>query len=215
MPRDDVRRTGMRTVGRIPPIVLPILGMIPGSTMDQLADASMEFMRSGPLHHQVHYFTWTNLKGSLISIGIGVILYFFVIRKVFVKNGEYIDLWPKWLDVEIIFTKSIWGLLSALGFAAKILDGFLSEWCTVENLLKGLNALMKIPEQLPEAVVSFLNRTLFKETTERPELELVNKLHAQYDRKVDTIRLIGSSLSFGLLLACVGLILTIVYLLMH
>lgn len=74
---------------------------------------------------------------------------------------------------------------------------------------------MKLPERLPEAMVGLLKRTVYKETTERPELELVNKLHAQYDRKVDTLRLIGSSLSFGLLLACVGLILTIIYLLMH
>ena len=59
-----------------------------------------------------------------------------------------------------------------------------------------------------------LKRTVYKETTEPPELEMVNKLHAQYDRKVDTLRLIGSSLSFGLLLACVGLIMTIIYILM-
>ena len=75
--------------------------------------------------------------------------------------------------------------------------------------------MVKLPERLPEAVVGGLKTSVYKETTERPELELVNKLHAQYDRKVDTLRLIGSSLSFGLLLACVGLILTIIYLLMH
>lgn len=204
-----------KTVLGLAAMILPVLGFFPGITMDQLADSVMGFMRSGPLHHTVHYFTWTNLKGGLISIGIGIVVYFFVIRKVFMKNGEYADLWPKWMDIEVFFAKGVWGLLAVLGVCAKIFDGFLSEWCTVENLLKGLNELMKLPERLPEAVVKFLKRTVFKETTERPELELVNKLHAQYDRKVDTLRLIGSSLSFGLLLACVGLILTIVYLLMH
>jgi len=163
----------------------------------------------------MHHFTWAHLKGGLISIGIGVIVYFFVIRKFFIRKGEYRDLWPVKLDLEILFSKAVWGLIGILGFVSKILDGFLSEWCTVENLLKGLNQLAKIPERLPEAVVGLLKRTIYKETTERPELELVNKLHAQYDRKVDTLRLIGSSLSFGLLLACVGLILTIIYLLMH
>ena len=195
--------------------ILPIMGAFPGMTMNKMADAVMEFLRSGPLHHEVHYFAWVNLKGGLISIGIGILVYFLVIRKVFMKNGNYVNLWPEKLDLEVIFSKLVWGMLTVLGFISKILDGFLSEWCTVENLLKGLNQLMKLPERLPEAVVGFLKRTVYKETTERPELELVNKLHAQYDRKVDTLRLIGSSLSFGLLLACVGLILTIIYLLMH
>ena len=195
--------------------ILPIMGAFPGMTMNKMADAVMEFLRSGPLHHEVHYFAWVNLKGGLISIGIGILVYFLVIRKVFMKNGNYVNLWPEKLDLEVIFSKLVWGMLTVLGFISKILDGFLSEWCTVENLLKGLNQLMKLPERLPEAMVGLLKRTVYKETTERPELELVNKLHAQYDRKVDTLRLIGSSLSFGLLLACVGLILTIIYLLMH
>ena len=196
-------------------VILPIMGAFPGMTMNKMADAVMGFLRSGPLHHEVHYFTWVNLKGGLISIGIGILVYFLVIRKVFMKNGQYVNLWPEKLDLEVIFSKLVWGMLAVLGFISKILDGFLSEWCTVENLLKSLNQLMKLPERLPEAMVGLLKRTVYKETTERPELELVNKLHAQYDRKVDTLRLIGSSLSFGLLLACVGLILTIIYLLMH
>ena len=196
-------------------VILPIMGAFPGMTMNKMADAVMGFLRSGPLHHEVHYFAWVNLKGGLISIGIGILVYFLVIRKVFMKNGNYVNLWPEKLDLEVIFSKLVWGMLAVLGFISKILDGFLSEWCTVENLLKGLNQLMKLPERLPEAMVGLLKRTVYKETTERPELELVNKLHAQYDRKVDTLRLIGSSLSFGLLLACVGLILTIIYLLMH
>ena len=196
-------------------VILPIMGAFPGMTMNKMADAVMGFLRSGPLHHEVHYFAWVNLKGGLISIGIGILVYFLVIREVFMKNGNYVNLWPEKLDLEVIFSKLVWGMLAVLGFVTKILDGFLSEWCTVENLLKGLNQLMKLPERLPETVVGLLKRTVYKETTERPELELVNKLHAQYDRKVDTLRLIGSSLSFGLLLACVGLILTIIYLLMH
>ena len=163
----------------------------------------------------IHHFAWAHLKGGLISVGIGVAIYFFVIRKFFMKKGEYVNLWPEKLDLETIFSKMVWGIIRLLGFLSKVLDGFLSEWCTVENLLKGLNELAKIPERLPETVVGFLKGTIYKETTERPEHELVNKLHAQYDRKVDTLRLIGSSLSFGLLLACIGLILTIIYLFMH
>ena len=196
-------------------LILPIMGFFPSRTMDKMADMVMDFMRSGPMHHEVHYFTWVNLKGGLISIGIGLIVYFCIIRKIFMKNGNYVNLWSQKLDLELLFSKIVWGVIHVLGWFAGILDGFLNEWCTVENLLKGLNQFVKIPERLPEAVIGVLKRTIYKETTERPELELVNKLHAQYDRKVDTLRLIGSSLSFGLLLACIGLIVAIIYLLMH
>ena len=125
------------------------------------------------------------------------------------------DLWPKKLDVEVFFTTIVKGFVKLLGEISNVLDGILLEWLTVESILKALNALVKLPERLPEGVVAILKRTIYKETTERPELELTNKLHAQYDRKVDTMRLIGSSLSFGLLLACIGLIMTIVYLMMN
>lgn len=204
-----------KTVIGLAALVLPVLGFFPGLTMDKMADAVMEFMRSGHLAHQVHYFTWTNLKGGLISIGIGILVYGFVIRKFFMKNGEYADLWPEKLDLERIFTKMVYGFLAVLGAVCKALDGFLTEWCTVESILKVLGYLAELPDSLPETVVGILKNHVFTETTEPAENELVSKLHAQYDKKVDTMRMIGSSLSFGLLLACIGLILTIVYLMMH
>lgn len=204
-----------RLVIGIAAAVLPVLGFFPGKTMDVLADMVMEFMRSGHFHHEVHYFTWTNLKGGMISLGIGVLVYLFVIRKVFVKNGEYVDLWPKKLDIESLFTKIIYFFLAALGAVCKFVDGFLTNWCTAEGMLKALGCIAGIMDKLSETFVSFAKQHIFAETTEKPELEVVNKLHRQYDKKVDTMRLIGSSLSFGLMIACIGLILTIIYLLMH
>ena len=196
-------------------VILPIFGAFPGMTMDKMADAVMNFMRSGELAHQVHYFTWVNLKGGLISIGIGVLVYLFVIRKVFMRKDRYVDLWPEKLDVEVLFTKAVLGFVSLLGAVSKVLDGVLLNWLTIENVLKFLNRNAKVPEKIPEGIIGRLRHLLFDETTEAPEQELVNKLHAQYDRKVDTMRVIGSSLSFGLLIACVGLIITIIYLLIN
>ena len=100
-------------------------------------------------------------------------------------------LWPEKLDVERFFTKLIFGFL-------KVLD-----------------ALVQIPDCLTETIVGYFQKNVFTETTEGPEHELVDKLRMQYDKKVDTVRLISSSLSFGLLLACAGLFLTIVYILFH
>lgn len=196
-------------------VVLPVLGMFPGLTMDRLADQVMEFMRSGELHHQVHYFTWVNLKGGLISIAIGILVYVFVIRKVFVKGGAYVDLWPAKVDVEKFFTWLVLKFLGFLGLLARLVDGFLTTWCTVDLLKKCLSLITGFVDRIPDRLTGWLKKTVFAETTEAPENQLVDRLHAQFDRKVDTVRLIGSSLSFGLLIACIGIIFTIVYLLFH
>ncbi len=204
-----------KTVIGLAAVVLPIMGFFPEKTMNVMADAVMDFMRSGELAHEVHYLSWVNLKGGLISIVIGVIVYLFVIRKIFIKNGEYVNLWPEKLDIESLFTKLVMLFLRVIGSLSEFADSFLVKWATVEHMLKNLGLIVSVPEKLPEWIVGFLKKHVFTETTEKPENEVVKKLHKQYDEKIDTIRLIGSSLSFGLLFACVGLILTMIYLLMH
>jgi len=196
-------------------VILPIFGAFPGLTMDRMADMVMNFMKSGELSHPIHYFTLTNLKGGLISIVIGVLVYVFFIRRVLIKDGKYVDLWPKKIDIEAFFTKLVDLFLKGLGAVCKLADGFLTTWCTIEGMLKILGFIAGMMEGVLERVISFLKAAVYAETTEKPENVFVDKLHKNYDRKVDNLRLIGSSLSFGLLFACIGLILTIVYLLMH
>ena len=41
-----------------------------------------------------------NLKGGLISLGIGAFLYVFVVRQILMREGSYVDLWPAKLDLE-------------------------------------------------------------------------------------------------------------------
>ena len=54
--------------------------------------------------HEIHYFAWECLKGAVISLAIGLIVYFGFIRTVLIKkvneNKEYVDIWPKFLDIE-------------------------------------------------------------------------------------------------------------------
>lgn len=86
-------------------IVLPILGIFPYITADKIAEASYHFMGSHAPEHMVEYFAWTNLKGAVISITIGALVYFLFIRKVLMEkdqNGHliYVDRWPKELNLE-------------------------------------------------------------------------------------------------------------------
>lgn len=85
-------------------MVLPVLGLTAGTTMNAIAETGMDFFRAASMEHAIRYLSWENLKGGLISIGIGMMVYFGFVRTVLIakRNGrtEYIDLWPKWLDLE-------------------------------------------------------------------------------------------------------------------
>ena len=88
----------------VPAILLLILGSFP-SIMDQIGKMGQEFFMGHDPHHEIHYFSFINLKGAIISFAIGIIVYFFIIRSFFIKkdkNGHlrYIDPWPKYLNLE-------------------------------------------------------------------------------------------------------------------
>lgn len=118
-------------------IVLPIFGLLPHATQDVLAEMGHGFMNAHAPEHAVHYFAWANLKGAVISIIVGVVVYFFFIRKALMEkdaNGNmiYVDRWPEWFNIENKVYRPL--MLSVLpyiaGFAARLAgtltDGFIA-----------------------------------------------------------------------------------------
>ena len=68
--------------------VLPVLGSLPYYTQNLLVDLGQGFLYGESPEHAVNYFSWTNLKGGLISITIGVLIYIFVIRGWMMEKKE-------------------------------------------------------------------------------------------------------------------------------
>lgn len=97
----------------IPAIILGIFGLFPASTLDVIANYASVSMYA---HHieGVHYFAFVNLKGAIISVIIGAIVYFGFIRTCLMKDGEYVDRWPKWLNLENMVYRPL--LLNVLPF---------------------------------------------------------------------------------------------------
>lgn len=109
-------------------ICLPILGIFPHQTQDVLAAMAAPFMNAHTPDHAVHYFAWTNLKGAVISICVGIVVYFLFIRKVLMQkdakgNLVYVDILPEWCSIEDKIYRPL--LLGALpfvgGFCARLL----------------------------------------------------------------------------------------------
>ena len=106
-------------------ILVPLLGVQPNATMDVIADFAGGFLHAGTPEHHVEYFSWVNLKGACISLGIGFVVYLFFIRTKLMRseNGVrvYVDLWPeKWDMEDRIYRPAIMGLLSFGGLLAQV-----------------------------------------------------------------------------------------------
>ena len=226
--------------------LIPVLGMLPGRTMDAMADLAQSFLGVHHGGHAVHYFTWVNLKGSVISIGIGALLYLTVVRGWMMKKGSYVNRWPGWLDLEErlyrpLLLKVLPGILGGI---CKLLDKFVDLFAAI--LTKVGAGIAGVLDILTDSVVVLLRKTVYRDSTQHGELEegnamthvigvslnvleeLLNKtvwrhhehrkdlehwFVLKYEAFKENTTFIGRSLSFGLVLFCLGLCATLVYLL--
>ena len=209
-------------------VILPVLGVVPNLTSDGLANLGQGFMRVSGEIHQVSYFSLANLKGGLISIAIGVVLYG-MFRKLMMtgKYGvrDYKDGWPAWLDLEELLYRPL--LLRVLPFicrvACRILDSLVD--AVVLILRKSVYKDRKIPHELAEGTefthllgllfdwARRMKRKILRQQEPEHEVSYEHKIAMQREKFMETNAIIQRSLSFGLLLFYVGLVFTLIYLL--
>lgn len=204
-------------------LVIPIMGFFPHQTMDKIADLGSPFMNAPLLEESIHYFSFGNLKGGLMSIIIGVIVYFGVIRTLMMKNEAYVNIWPDWLDIENGFYRPLLlTVLPAIGiFFARICDSLVDGF--VVMLRKTFYSERSVPREYVEgnAVTHFfgdwLDRIHYKLVKEDrdPVHSYEHRFSMWYLRYAETRNIISRSLSFGLALASIGLLLTVGYLLLY
>jgi len=208
-------------------ILLPIMGSLPHMVMDPIAMRGVSIMNTGELEEVLHYFSFTNLKGGIISISIGAALYLLAVRFVFMKKKdgikEYVNLWPERLDLENSFYRPIIAVFcSVMGFFCRICDSLVDS--IVVLLRKTVYKDRPLPFELTEGTIftyylgSFLNYmadVLNKRFPNRKhkEHEYIHELAMLHVSWKENRVVISRTLSFGLLLFCFGFILTIVYLL--
>lgn len=156
--------------------LIPVLGMLPGYTMDALADMAQGFLGVHHAGHAVRYFTWVNLKGSVISIAIGAVLYLTVVRRWMMADGMYVNRWPHWLDLEERFYRPL--LLNFLpgvfGRICSLLDRFMDVLAGIAPKVgAGVAGVLDI---LTDGTVLLLRKTIYRDSPQRGELEEGNAL---------------------------------------
>ena len=108
--------------------ILPVFGMMPRKIGDTLSIFGADFMNGQAHHHLINWFSSECLEGAIISICIGIAVYFlFVQNFLLVRNRNnimYLDLWPQKLNIEdLLFRPLIGVVLPFIGaLFARIVD---------------------------------------------------------------------------------------------
>lgn len=213
-------------------LLLPLLGLTPDLIFAKIGHLAEDFfcpaeVLSGETH-AIHWLSLENLKGAVISVTIGVLVYVVVVRGLLMKkeNGRrvYVNRIPAWLDLEESVYRPV--VLHALPF-------ILAFFCRIcDTLVDGISGLLRATVFAPrkrkmsiwvgtkvthmfgtamDAIVSVLNKTLFHNhpiTKSFVSVFAVSELEAR-----QTFSLVIGSVSFGLLLAAMGLAISLIYLL--
>lgn len=172
--------------------VIFIFGVLPHQTMVKLAAITVEFMGTHTLDHEIAYFSLTNLKGAVISIVAGIILYFVVAKyTVMSKEKGYVNpLNPKYSLENAVWKPLVFDILPFIfGFIARIID------------------------KITDAVVYVL-KALFMRTAKIPQTFFTGRRYAEDEETSSPAFHVGESLAYSLLLFGIGLVVTIFYLLL-
>ena len=189
-------------------VTLPVLGLAPHALAEKLTGLTLGFTGGHPLPHQVHYFSPENLKGVAISLAIGMAVYFLFIRRVLMdREGNYVNRWPRWLDMEEYCYKPILHTLIGLaGVAARAV-------C-----------------DLPDAAILLLRRTVLRPVRSKARrhpytlgarmlARFRDLAHPDAADRFSTVQEAASrmagSLSFALLATCLGVCALLVAVMIH
>lgn len=209
-------------------LLFPIMGFRPGTVMDFIASFGEGFMNPKTFGESVNYFNISNLRGGIISIFIGIAIYLIPVRKWMMKKVEgetvYVNRWNRYWDLEnVVYRPLLQNILPMLlGIICRMFDSLVDG--LVVLLRKTVYRDSKLPHELEEgtylthvmgmgmnSLIHFMNRTFWQKKPHREEYE--HRLALKYEEMQENSTIIRRSLSFGLLLFSIGLILTLVYLL--
>ena len=139
--KDSYMNKMSKTVLGICAVLFPVMGILPDHFMTWMADLGQTFMGTEETAEQIHWFSMTNLSGSLISILLGVAVYLLIVRGWMMRkqaggSKEYVNCWPAVLDLEdYLYRPVLLQVLPAVaGGVCKVLDKLVDVLAKVQPL---------------------------------------------------------------------------------
>ena len=156
-----------------------------------------------------HAFTLENLKGGLISLAIGALLYVFVVRRVLCREDSYVNLWPEKLDLENLVYRPvlvrwlplIFGEIAAVFGENKILRP------AARALVMGGSVAARLLCDSLDGILILLRKSLFRQRKVlRPQQKRMNTIKKGFLATSDTLDLLTSNFSFAMMMTCIGIL---------
>ena len=172
-------------------VAIVVLGSFPHATMEKIAASTAHFMGVHALEHGVEYFAFVNLKGALISLTIGALIYVTVVQMLLInKEKGYINPYNKQWTIENKIFRPM--LFTVLPFAGALFS--------------------RILDVSMDVAVFIINR--FCKAKDVPDTFLYGKPETEVDvmRRNSHVH-ITRSMAYSLMLFGLGLIVTLIYLL--
>ena len=193
--------------------LLPLLGLTANITMNGIADLGTGFFRAGELEHAVHYLSLENLRGAGISILIGALVYWLVVRKLLYRNNIYVNLLPEKLDLETalyrpmllrwlpavfgwvaalfgenLLTKLLWrGIVRFGGWLGKLFGENRLTAPVSKVFFRVVGIIGRAFCDLTDAVVFFLRRTVYRDSPLPDEDKTHARLSYKFGNAVDSL----------------------------
>lgn len=212
-------------------LIPPILGTTAVYSMNGMVNAAAPaLMINTEAEYLLHdYFTWECLKGGLVSILIGIVLYVGIIRTCMMSEDrtKYLDIWPKWMDLENTVYRPL--ILYALPFVFAVVSRFMDKLVDI-ILFKLRKTVFKDSKEFEELAegnrftltlgtcvsrIDDIRRKLYKLKGRKvgKKQDYVHRYAMEYEGFKESRTLIFRSMSFGLMMFCLGLVVTVAYIL--
>ncbi|MDO4614878.1 MAG: complex I subunit 5 family protein [Lachnospiraceae bacterium] len=148
-----------------------------------IAKALASVMTGTNVLEEFSAFSWENLKGGLISLGIGALIYLLFVRKILMRENKYRDLWPSRLDLEDSFYRPVGRVLILVGtFTGRVLADSM------------------------DSCILLLRRTVLHEHRPRTKSDRIG-LMDQTKGAIRAMDAFSGNFSFALMMACIGILL--------
>lgn len=203
----------------LPTAIIIVLGTVPSIFINKIGVKMLSFTacHEYEILDELHMFSLTNLKGSAISLLIGIVIFILIRRFLTVKdkNGirQYLDKWPSWLDIENGIYRPL--LLKAL---PSVFTFLFEKLCVDLPKIIGRAVLFIVSKvaviisAIPELMIKLLREFVFCDLKENKEHRIAERMRKSYLKHERNVSIISASISFGMLLLCLGLCFTLFYL---
>jgi len=203
-------------------LILPVLGVLPYAFMIPIGTWGQDFMMRFYPPYEIDFLAWINLRGALMSLLIGVIVYTFIVRVCLMSKDAqgrsvYVNIWPDSWDIEKrVYRPVLLQILPFIGalfarIAASIVPAITSRlyrgfvafkhfWIT-ENAKAPEPGILNIAQDLSARLTNTPGQDDSPSDT-RPILRIAQMLNMRFSG--DFMRVIFGSLAYSLLIFFVG-----------